>query len=168
MSSTNDQPLLINQLPLSVDFPIGDDRRFKETLTLAYKRIVNTVNTKEGGLFSAQEYFSSQQYSLSDPSTFKNVYRKCFDMVEANGDVPIPAGTSVSTDHGITGLSQVVHMYGGALTSGGRSIPLPYVSATLVTNQVEIYILGTKVILLNGASQLSLTKATIVVEYLKN
>lgn len=169
MSSISDQPLLVNQLPVSIEFPVGDDKKFVETLTLVYKRIANTVNTKEGGLYSAQEYFSNQQYSLLDPSSFKNVYRKCFDMVHLNGGSIAP-GATASFPHGITGITQVVHGYGGAKNSDAtpKFIPLPYVSATVVTDQVQIYMNATNVVLVNGATQTALTSATLVFEYLKN
>lgn len=171
MSSISDQPLLINQLPVSMEFPVGDDKRLAESLTLSYRRIVNTVNTKEGGLYSAQEYTSNQQYSLTDPSVFKNVYRKCFDMtIVAGVSTPIPAGATRTIAHGITGFTELVHAYGGAKNSDAtpKSIPLPYVSATLVTDQVQIYMTATNVILVNGATQTTLTSATAVFEYLKN
>jgi hypothetical protein len=171
MSSISDPALLINQLPISIEFPVGDDKRFVETLTLVYKRIANTVNSKEGGLYSAQEYFSNQQYSISDPSTFKNVYRKCFDMTLVAGvSTPIAAGTTRTIAHGISDVAQLVHMYGGAKNSDAtpKFIPLPYVSATVVTQQVQIYITSTDVILVNGATQTALTSATVVVEVLKN
>lgn len=161
-------PLLVNQLPLSVDFP-KDQQKFLEILTELYKRIANCVNTKEGGLFSLQELFNSQQYfTPGTPNIFRNVYRKVFDMVALNGG-PIAAGATASFAHNITGIVAPTHIYGGATNSDApvKFIPLPYVSATLVTDQVQIYLTSTNVVLVNGATQTALTQAYVVCEYVK-
>lgn len=169
MTFTSNQPLLVNQLPLSIDFP-KEWVKFLDIWTELYKRIANCVNTKEGGLFSLQEQFSSQQYfTLSEPGVFRNVYRKTFDMVELNGG-SIAAGATVTFPHNITGILDTATIYGGATNSDApvKYIPLPYVSATSVTNQVQIYLTPTDVVLINGATQSALTQAYIVAEYLKN
>ena len=168
MSFNNDMPLLVNQLPISVDFPT-EQQKFLETLTLLYKRIANCVNTKEGGLFSLQELFDSQQYFIQgNPNNFRNVYRKVFDMVNLNGG-PIGAGATATFAHNITGIVAPTHIYGGATNSDVpvKFIPLNYVSATVVTDQVQIYLTPTNVVLVNGATQTALTQAYIVAEYVK-
>lgn len=173
MSSVSDVSLVTNQIPISMEFPreIGE---LANTLSLVYNRIANTLNTKEGGLISAQEYQSSQQYNLVSSQSFKNVYRKAFDMVALNGG-PIAPGATVSFPHGIVSgitasIVSVVQIYGGATNSDApvKYLPLPYVSATLVTDQVQIYLTPLTVVLVNGATQTALTNATIVAYYLKN
>lgn len=169
MSFNNDPALLVNQLPIAIEFP-QDDQKFLETITLIYKRIAQAVNTKEGGLFSLQELFSSQQYfTAGNPQQFRNVYRKVFDMVVLNGGAIAP-GATASFAHNITGVVAPTHIYGGATNSDApvKYIPLPYVSATLVTDQVQIYMTSTNVVLVNGATQTALTQAYVVCEYLKN
>ena len=168
MSFSSDPALLVNQLPLSVEFP-RDQEKFLEILTLLYKRIANSVNTKEGGLFSLQELFNFQQYfTLTNPNGFRNVYRKVFDMVDLNGG-SIAAGATATFAHNINNLLSPTHIYGAATNSDGRPkfIPLPYVSATLVTDQVQIHLDATNVTLINGATQTALTQAYIVAEYVK-
>lgn len=168
MSFSSDPAILVNQLPLSVDFP-RDQEKFLEALTLLYKRIANSVNTKEGGLFSLQELYDSQQYFIpTQPNTFRNVYRKVFDMVTLNGG-PIAAGATATFAHNIVGIVAPTSIYGGATNSDApvKYIPLPYVSATLVTDQVQIYLTPTNVVLVNGATQTALTQAYIVAEYVK-
>lgn len=151
-----------------MEFPRDPDKFF-EILTEIYKRIANSVNTKEGGLFSLQELFDSQQYfTTGQPNRFRNVYRKVFDMVDLNGG-PILAGATASFAHNITGIVAPTHIYGGATNSDVpvKYLPLPYVSATLVTDQVQIYLTPTNVVLINGATQTDLTQAYIVAEYVK-
>lgn len=161
-------PLLVNQLPLSMDFPRDEDK-FYQVLTDLYKRIANCVNTKEGGLFSLQELYSSQQYFIiGNPNNFRNVYRTTFDMVDLNGG-PITAGSTVTFAHNIVGIKAPTHIYGGATNSDApvKFLPLPYVSATLITDQIQIYLDPTNVTLINGATQTDLTQAYIVAEYVK-
>lgn len=168
LSFSSDQAILVNQLPLSVDFP-RDQEKFLEALTLLYKRIANSVNTKEGGLFSLQELFDSQQYFIpAQPNTFRNVYRKVFDMVSLNG-APIAAGATATFAHNIAGIVTCTHIYGGATNSDNpkKFLPLNYVSATLITDQIQIYLDPTNVTLINGSTQTALTQAYIVAEYVK-
>ncbi len=169
MAFNSNMPLLVNQLPISIDFP-KDQLKFLEILTELYKRIANCVNTKEGGLFSLEELFDSQQYFTPGvPNVFRNVYRKVFDMTALTGG-PIGPGATVSFPHNITGLLSPTFIYGGATNSDSpvKYIPLNYVSATLVTDQVQIYLTPTNVVLVNGATNSALTQATIVAEYVKN
>lgn len=169
MSFNSNPPLLVNQLPISVIFP-NDFPKFLDILTELYKRIANSVNTKEGALFSLEELFDFQQYfTIGQPGVFRNVYRKVFDMVNLNGGSIAP-GATVSFPHNITGLLSPTFIYGGATNSDSpvKYIPLNYVSATSVTDQVQIYLDPTNVVLVNGATQSALTQATIVAEYVKN
>lgn len=169
MSINSDPPLLINQLPQSLEMP-KDFNQFREITSLLFKRIIDALNKKEGSLFYLQEIGNFQVYfTTGQPYVFRNVYRKTFDMVDLNGG-PIAAGATVTFAHGITGITQTTDIYGSAKNSDVpvKFIPLPYVSATLVTDQVQIYLTPTNVVLVNGATQSILTSATIVAEYLKN
>lgn len=169
MSFTNDNALQLNQLPLSVDFPEEFDKFLLE-MTLLYRRIANSVNSKEGALFSLQELGNFQQYFMQgNTGVFRNTFRKVFDMVNLNGG-PIGAGATITFAHGITGITAISHIYGGAINSDTptKFLPLPYVSTTDITNQIQIYLDPTNVTLINGASQSILNQAYIVSEYLKN
>lgn len=115
MSFSSDQPLLVNQLPLSVDFP-KDDEKFLEILTETYKRIANCANSKTGGLYSKQEQFNSEQFFTATPNRFRNVYRKTFDLVELNGGNIAPAAT-VAFAHNITGLLYATLIYVSCTTA---------------------------------------------------
>ena len=172
MSFSNDPALLVNQLPITIEFP-KDETRFLETLNLWARNVANTTNTKTGGLHSLQELFNSDQYfTIGDPNTFRNVYRKCFDMVDLNGG-PIVAGATVSFAHNIPPpipISKLngAEIYGSATNSDvtPKRMPLPYASQTLTKN-IEIYFNDTNVVIINGATQTALTYCTITLEYLK-
>lgn len=168
MSFTSDKPIQVNQLPISIDFPKDQDK-FMEAVTLFAKRVVNTLNTKEGGLFSLQELFDSQQYFISgNPNQFRNVYRKVFDIIALNG-APLAPGATFSQPHSIQGFSILTHLYGGATNSDNppKFIPMPYNSATTLTNQTESYVTSQNIVVINGATQTALTQCYIVVEFLK-
>jgi hypothetical protein len=161
----------INQVPLSIEFS-SDPRENQETLSLMYKRLAQAINTKTGGLFSLAEQVNAEQYSIKQPTNatqvFDNVYRKTFDMVALNGGA-IAAGATITFPHLILGITSTAHIYGSATNSDTpiKYLPLPYVSATLITDQVQIYLTPTNVVLINGSTQSILTSATIVAEYLK-
>lgn len=169
MSASSNPPILVNQLPIAVEIP-SDPSQIQEILSLLYKRIANAVNAKEGSLYSLQEFGNFQLYFIpTNPNAFRNGYRKVFDMVSLNGGTAIAPGATVTFAHGISGITQTTRIYGSATNSDSpiKYIPLPYVSATLITSQVQIYLTPTNVVLINGSTQTALTSATIVAEFLK-
>jgi hypothetical protein len=158
MSSSSDPSLQVNQLPISIDFP-KDEERFLDTLSLWAKRVGNAVNTKEGSLYSLQEFFNFKQYyTVGDPQTFRNVYRKCFDLVDLNGG-NIPAGGTVSFPHGITGLFEGTMIYAGC-----TSTTPTYFS---VMGQPTIYLDSVNINFTNPIG-VPLKSVIAVCEYLKN
>lgn len=131
MSFSSDNALIINQLPISIDFP-EDQKKFLEVLTELYKRIANCVNTKEGGLFTVQETFNSQQFfTVENPQQFKNVYRKCFDLVYLNGGVDIAPGQTVAFPHDIGGLLKATLIYASCTSVTPTFFTVVYPDATL-------------------------------------
>jgi hypothetical protein len=167
MSSSSDNALITNQLPISIEFP-EERQLFLEILSLTYKRIANSVNTKTGGLHSKLEQFNSEQYYTSQPFVFRNVYRKTFDIIELNGNAPIATGTTVSVAHNITGIVQVVHWYGGIVTDVVDFRPLPFVSSTFVTDQVQVNATATNIVIVNGVTAPLITEGSLTIEYVKN
>lgn len=169
MTFSSDAAIQINQLPISVELP-PNYNEFSPMMTLLYKRMVNAINSKEGSIFSLQELGNFQQYfTLTNPQSFRNVYRKVFDMVSSNGG-PIAPGATVTVAHNITGINACTHIYGSATNSAApvHYLPLPYVSTIALNQQVEIYLTPTNVVVINGAGQSALTQCYVVAEYVKN
>ena len=105
MTFTNDPALLVNQLPISLEFP-KDFEKFLEIWTLLYKRIANATNTKEGALYTLQELINFQQYfSPGNPQVFRNVYRKTFSIG------PVAPSATVVVPHGIVGILESAGIY---------------------------------------------------------
>ncbi len=161
MSFSSDIPLQSNQLPISIEFPNPDDPDFLTILDITYKRIVNSVNTKEGALYLLNELANFKQYyTQGNPQVNRNSYRKTFDMVDLNG-APIGAGATVSKSHNIIGISDTAIIYAGCTSPSDPtfnffSVMYPYAYLT-TTNVVFVNPLGSIV-----------TKCNLVAEYLKN
>lgn len=164
MSVSSDQPLLANQLPISLEIPLPTDAEFVPVLSLLLKKMIDTVNTKEGSLYLPQEIanFMKLYGSSTDPQTFRNGYRKLF-IIGA-----IAAGATSTTAHGITSLTQIIHRSGEAITAVPDFRSIPYASATLVTDQIQLTIDGTNIVIVNGATAPNITSAVVWFDYVKN
>jgi len=157
MSFISDQPLTANQLPISIEIPKENSEKFYEIIELLFKRIANSVNTKEGSLYDLQEVANFQQFFTdSDTQNFRPGYRRTFRFNDA----------SLTFAHNITGIVECTRIYGTAVTAAGNFIPIPYVSTTLV-NQIQIDVSPTQVIITKGAGAPAITQGIIVLEYLK-
>ena len=164
MSFSSDVPLQSNQLPISIEFPPVNEE-FDESLSLTYKRIVDSVNRKEGSLYQLQEQATFQQYfTVGNPQVNRNGYR----MVVNFGTLPNTGPKSVA--HGISFNSNfsTTRIYGSATDPTGLLyIPLPFASPT-AANNIELYLDATNVNVITGSNRTNFTICTIVIEYLKN
>ena len=161
MAFSSDIPLQSNQLSKSIDYPPTDQEDFIDILTLDRKRIVDSLNTKEGALYLLNEIANFKQYfTINNPQVNRNAYRKTFDMVNLNGG-PIGGGATVTAPHNITGISSAVMIYAGVTSAADPnfnyfSVMYPYAYLT-PTNVVFVNPLGSVV-----------TNCYLVAEYLKN
>ena len=166
MGFSSDQPQVYNQLPISVDLPV-DKTEFKAILTDLYKRIANSVNTKEGGLYTINEVATGQQYITNpkEPQKTRNVYRKTIDF----GQLP-NAGTK-SVPHGIDFNSQatMTRIYGASTDPTALLyIPLPYATPVALNENIALFADGTNVTVITGINRSNFFRTTVVLEYMKN
>lgn len=126
MAFSSDPAVQSNQLPISLDIP-SDPKQLQETLSLLFKNIINTVNTKEGGIYSLQENANfAQYYTLGNPNQFRNAYRTTFDLVSLNGgNIPVgttalPALSATTQPKAITGALYPVGDKGGGKGTNGK------------------------------------------------
>jgi hypothetical protein len=174
MAFSSDIPLQSNQLSKSIDFPASDSKDFVDILTLDRKRIVDALNTKEGGLHILQETASFQQYFSLSPTNLqnnRNGYRVDFDLVALNLSVPIPIGvttltlTTMTQPPLINGILYPVHGYGGATIAGPMYVFL---------NDPQVYIRfnntnpAAQTVIITNNSGSVLTQCYWTMEYLKN
>lgn len=121
MSFSSNDPAIINQLPQTVNLPsLKDPDLFKDQVEDFLRNISNNCNGKEGGLFTLQELYSSQQYYIQgNPQKFRNVYRKVMDFVEENGG-NIAGSGSVNFAHGISSVKESATIYANCTATDGR------------------------------------------------
>lgn len=171
MTFSSDNSLNTNQLPISLDVN-PDEKDFASTQLLYLRRVANSVNTKQSGLFLLQENANFQQWFGTDPQQNRSAYRITFDLVALNGG-NIGAGATPLTLYAgpvppetqpppINGYLYPVQGFGGALDTTGLSYFL---------NDPELYVRyqgSTNKIIIQNNTGNAMTWMVFVMEYLKN
>lgn len=167
MTFSSDVALNTNQLPISLDVN-PEDEDFENILLLYLRRVANSVNTKESGLFLLQENASFEQwYQTGNPQQNRNGYRVTADLVYLNGG-NIPTGStsivlsSSTQPMNINGYLYPVQGFGGAIDTSGVSYFLNDPSVYFRYNN------STNTIVITNNSSNALTWCVVVMEYLKN
>jgi hypothetical protein len=166
MSFSSDPSLNTNQLPISLDVN-PKEKGFDDILLLYLRRIANSVNTKESGLYLLQETANfGQWYQIGNPQENRNAYRLTVDLVNLNGgNIPIGTTSLILTSStqptAITGYLYPVQGFGGAISNG----------ISYFLNDPSIYVRyngSTNTIIIQNNSGFVLTWAVWVQNYLKN
>ena len=130
MSFSNDIPGISNQLPINVNLPpFSHERIFLDKLEDALNQITETLNSKEGGLYSLKEVFSFEQfYKQGDVGATRNSYRKVLDFVNLNA-ANISASASINFAHGISSVEESSGIYAHCTAENGYrfTVVYPYV-----------------------------------------
>ncbi len=157
MSYSSDPALQSNQLPLSIDFPQNDQERI-EVLTASYKRTVDSMNYKIGGLFSLQEVADFERwFTIGNPQQMRNGYRKTFHFL----------GNALTFAHGIKSLKQVTDYRAIVYTDNNDWRKVPYTHVVDITKQISMQITETDIIITNGGTAPAIISGIAVIEYLK-
>ncbi len=165
MTFSSDQSLNTNQLPISFDID-PNEPNFDSQFLLYVRRIANSVNTKESGLFLLQENASFEQWFGSTPQQNRNGYRTTFDLVALNGGnilggVTVIVLTPTTQPPSINGYMFPVQGFGGCLDTAG-------ISYFPSDPNVEItYQHSTNTITITNNTGNALTWAIWAMEYLK-
>lgn len=176
MSFSSDNPILSNQVPISLDIN-PDEPEFNSILLLYLRRVANSVNTKEQAFYFLQETGDFQQWFTylpapaapftANPGETRNNYRTTADLVALNGG-NIPPGTTTLT---LTTATQPVAIngylvptdgYGGALDTTGISYFPSDPNVTITFNG------STNTFVITNNTGNALTWLVFVLEYLKN
>lgn len=150
---------------------------FKELLVRMYQNIssmIQVMNIKDTGMYNTSEFINSQIFfpnpalnSTTDQTPeFRQVYRKVINFGA------LPAVGTVSQPHGITCTinTSFTRIYGCATkpTVAFAYIPLPYVSASAIANNLELNVDDTAVNITTGGFNYSAYTTTyVVLEYLQ-
>jgi len=148
-------------LPTTIQYP-KELEELIVRLNKAYEDTATRLNAKQIGIFDNLEFLTGEQWPGTSPQIKRQTFRQVY-MVGA-----IAAGATSTTAHGITGITAFTHIYGTCVTSVVDYRPIPYASATVVTNQIELKVDSTNITIINGATAPNITSAIIILEYLKN
>lgn len=150
-------------LNTSIVFSEDESQRLYE-LTKLVTDIANYLNIREIAQFELVELLNGQRFAgaaTSDPKKF--VFRKVFYF----GAIAA-GGPPLVIPHGITGITEGTHMYGTCVTSIPDFRPIPYSSATIITDQIELKVSPINITIVVGATSPNVTKGKVILEYLKN
>lgn len=156
MGFSSDQPLVSDQISPYIDLP-KEFPEMRNNLILYLKKLADVINKKEGSVYSLAENATFNQYPVtSNPQSTRNVYRKCFDMVDLNGG-NIASGATVFFPHNITGIVQGTMITVGCASTTNQFFTVVY---------PDCYMDATNVYFTNPNPS-AVTKATMVCEYMK-
>lgn len=163
MSISSERALLANQVS-DVDYP-DNFEEFIDVFNIEIKKIIDAINSKEGGLYTLQELSTfNRYYDTVNLSNLRNVYRRTINF----GRLPNATTKHVSHGNTLNSEAKVTKLYGGATNLiTGSFIPLPFSSTTLADNIILQATLD-EVIVTTGANYSDYTDCTIVFEYVRN
>ena len=148
-------------VPQYINYQLEEDQ-LKTQLTRRDTQMAIALNFKTNGIFETTETQNGEQWF--GPPGDQRKKRFAFRMVFSFG--AIAPGATLVIAHGLTGVTMFTSIKGTAITANDKR-PIPYASATLVTNQIEINVASTQINVINGATAPAITSGTVVLEYLK-
>lgn len=139
---------------------------FREKFLELYRDLSNSVNTREVGIYDLVEFLTGENWFTSgNPQVKRKTYRTVYELGAT------AAGAATNIAHGITGVGTTTtftHIYGACVTAAPDNRPIPFASATVVTDQIQVLVTGVNIIVTNGATAPNITSGYIILEYLKN
>lgn len=147
-----------NQFLASINLPgVDEGKFFDDRLEELLKKMSSILNTKEGALYNPAEVITFKQYfKTDDPQSYRNVYRKTYDLVDLNGG-NIASGATVNFAHGISNLTDAVLIYVSCVTTDPEYFTAVY---------PDVWLDGTNINFTNPHGS-SVTSAIAVCEYTK-
>ena len=151
-----------NLLSETFQYPLNS-ADFESFYTRREKLTAQILNTRIRGHFELSEIVDGEiWFVVSDNNNKRSGFRKSFDR---------PAGIGVGgTDaflHTITNMVTPTRIWGVATTATPDWRPIPYTDATAVTDQIEITVTATQIIVVNGATAPVINSYIVILEYLK-
>lgn len=155
---TNSRPSFISAFEYFPD----DDAELRIKLSTLHTDVANAVNIREIALYQdGQQVPTGQQFSIAGVATNKRyAFRKAFYFGA------IATGATLNIAHGLTNVLIFPKTLGGCTTDAPDYRPVPYVSATLVTDQISVRQDATNIIIVNGATAPNILNGVVIIEYL--
>lgn len=132
------------------------------TIRESHYEIANAINVREIGLYpNGLEINTGNQWYGATPRESRQIFRK----VIVIGAVPAAGPTTVA--HNIADATFFTSISATGITAVPTYLPIPYVSATLITDQIQLQVTATDVVVTSGATATALTDCVVVLEYVK-
>ena len=144
-------------LPLYKDFPTDDARNLEMQLVNSYQSIANLVNNRIISTFETNIIPNGERwFPLTDTPKMR----------PGNRLVVQVSDSTLTVAHNITMINQVTRLY-GAFFDGTVWWPLPYVDLTSATNQINISVSSTQIVVTKGGgAPPSISQGLVILEYL--
>lgn len=155
----------------------GISEPLQELLVRMYQNLNQmslNINLKDAGYYIQDEFITGQQFYADPADPDQQNFRSTFRMSVDTGQ--LPAAGSITVAHNIPfayGQYMATRIYGAATNTNNVSvlpfmIPLPYVSANAVADNLQLDITLTDVVITTGGTNYSdFGLSTVVIEYIK-
>lgn len=149
-------------LQTSIYFP-DDFDEFRVTFLQQFRNLADITNVRQIGIFDLEEFLTGEQwFSPTTTQQKRQTFRKVFSFGA------IAAGVTLSFAHNITGITSTTDYRANVVTVVPDFRIVPYTSATLVTDQIQMTVTSTNIVIINGATAPNITSGIAILEYLKN
>ena len=159
ISRTN-QPFLITSRLFPPDLSL-----LQPVLNKSYIEIALAVNKRVIGSFEPVEVVTGETWFeesiMGDAIIRRQSFRQFFEFDA------IAIGATLAITHEIEDIDEFTRIFGTCVTAVPDFRPIPYASATVVTEQIEVNLTSTTLTIINGATAPAITSGRVVVEYLK-
>ena len=172
MTTNSGMPTAVPYLPTTQSFP-KEMPALQSVLSKRDTDIAQAINTRSIGIYNQLQTATGNKYYINTPAenTTPVQYRQSFRQVFPFG--AIAAGTNITINHGISGITQIVSWLGSCVTdasiiTNAKYEPIPFTSTSNVNQQVMIYANDMIITIINGSGNNNILNGTITLEYLLN
>ena len=147
-------PYLLNQR----QFPYSDLRELANQADISYIDIAQKVNSRVIGIYPTNFFaVTGERWYFSGSSTGQQTLRQVYTFTAAG---------NITNGLNFAQVSNVTRIY-GTLYDGTNYYPLPYVDVSLATNQINVYLTPTYIVITaGGGSPPTIVSGIVVLEYL--
>jgi hypothetical protein len=145
------------------DFPSKDIGSLSKQMDITYIDIAQKVNDRTVGIFAVNfPVITGEAWYLQGQPRKQQTLRQVYIITGPGPIITIPHGITLSQ---IAGFTKIY----GTFTDGTNWYPLPYVDVLSATNQVNVIVNPTNIIITRGAGAApAITKGWVILEWLSS
>jgi len=129
-------------------------------LNKSYIEMSHATNDRTIGIHALMEVVTGEKWLQEEnPLISIQSFRKVFSFLT------LAQGAVLTIDHGIVGLDQFSKTYGECKTDFPDFRPIPYISTTLLTENIATRRTDTQIIITNGTTAPNIINGIITLEY---